>query len=84
MGEEIGMTDPHFTELDQYRDIESHNAYKELLEKGKSEEEALDILAAKSRDNGRTPMQWSADKHAGFTTGTPWLQVADNYNEINV
>ena len=84
MGEEIGMTDPHFTELDQYRDIESHNAFKELLEKGKNEEEALEILAAKSRDNGRTPMQWSADKHAGFTTGTPWLQVADNYNEINV
>ena len=84
MGEEIGMTDPHFTELDQYRDIESHNAYKELIKKGKTPEESLEILAAKSRDNGRTPMQWSAEEHGGFTTGTPWLQVADNYKEINV
>ena len=84
MGEEIGMTDPHFTELDQYRDIESHNAYKELIIKGKTPEESLEILAAKSRDNGRTPMQWSAEKNGGFTSGTPWLQVADNYKEINV
>ena len=83
MGEEIGMTDPHFTELDQYRDIESHNAYKELIIKGKTPEESLEILAAKSRDNGRTPMQWSAEKNGGFTSGTPWLQVADNYKEIN-
>ena len=84
MGEEIGMTDPHFTELDQYRDIESHNAYKELIIKGKTPEESLEILAAKSRDNGRTPMQWSAEKNGGFTSGTPWLQLADNYKEINV
>lgn len=84
MGEEIGMTDPHFTRLDQYRDIESHNAYHELTAKGKTPEEALQIIAEKSRDNGRTPMQWNAEEHAGFTTGTPWLQVADNYSEINV
>lgn len=85
MGEEIGMTDPHFTELDQYRDVESHNAYKMLTtEKGVSHEEAIEILAEKSRDNSRTPMQWTAEKHAGFTDGTPWIPVADNYKEINV
>ncbi len=84
MGEEIGMTNPHFTELDQYRDIESHNAYKELIAKGKTPEESLEILAEKSRDNGRTPMQWSAEENGGFTSGTPWLQLADNYKEINV
>lgn len=84
MGEEIGMTDPHFTELEQYRDIESLNAYKELIENGKTHDETMEILAQKSRDNSRTPMQWSGAKHGGFTDGTPWLQVADNYKDINV
>ncbi len=83
-GEEIGMTDPHFTELEQYRDIESINAYKQLKEKGVPHAEAMAILAQKSRDNSRTPMQWNAKENAGFTEGTPWLQVAHNYPEINV
>lgn len=83
-GEEIGMTDPYFTELDQYQDVESHNAYHNLLAKGKTHEEAIEILMQKSRDNSRTPMQWSNDAHGGFTNGTPWIQVADNYKEINV
>lgn len=84
MGEEIGMTDPHFTELEQYKDVESHNAYKNLAEKGVEHDEIMEIIAAKSRDNSRTPMQWNDQEHGGFTTGTPWLQVADNYKEINV
>lgn len=83
-GEEIGMTNPNFTSIDQYRDVESLNAYKILLEEGKTEEEVIAILQQKSRDNGRTPMQWSKGQHAGFTKGTPWLGVADNYPEINV
>ncbi len=83
-GEEIGMTDPHFTELEQYRDVESINAYNQLKEKGVPHAEAMAILAQKSRDNSRTPMQWNAKENAGFTEGTPWLQVAHNYSEINV
>lgn len=83
-GEEIGMTNPNFTSIDQYRDVESLNAYKILLEEGKTEEEVIAILQQKSRDNGRTPMQWSKGQHAGFTKGTPWIGVADNYPEINV
>lgn len=83
-GEEIGMTDPYFTELEQYQDVESHNAYNILVKNGKTHDEAMAILMQKSRDNSRTPMQWSADENAGFTTGTPWIQVADNYKEINV
>ncbi|QLK85271.1 alpha,alpha-phosphotrehalase [Staphylococcus sp. 17KM0847] len=83
-GEEIGMTDPHFTSINQYRDVESLNAYQTLKSKGYSEAEVLAILGQKSRDNSRTPMQWSADKHAGFTTGTPWIDVASNYETINV
>src|SRR5699024_1138395 len=83
-GEEIGMTDPYFTDMEQYQDIESHNAYDDLIEKGKTHEEAIEIIQAKSRDNSRTPMQWNDEEHGGFTTGTPWIQVADNYKEINV
>ncbi|HLR92634.1 MAG TPA: alpha,alpha-phosphotrehalase [Atopostipes sp.] len=83
-GEEIGMTDPYFDEMDQYQDVESHNAYDSLIEEGKSHEEAIEIIKAKSRDNSRTPMQWNDEKHAGFTEGTPWIEVADNYKVINV
>lgn len=83
-GEEIGMTNPHFTDLDQYRDVESLNAYKELENNGVPHDEIMEILAEKSRDNGRTPMQWSADEHGGFTDGTPWIPLADNYEDINV
>ena len=82
-GEELGMTNPHFTEIDQYRDVESLNYYKILREQGKSEAETLNILAQRSRDDGRTPMQWDSSPNAGFTSGTPWIGVADNYKSIN-
>lgn len=82
-GEELGMTNPHFTEIDQYRDVESLNYYKILREQGKSEAETLNILAKRSRDDGRTPMQWDSSPNAGFTSGTPWIGVADNYKSIN-
>ena len=82
-GEELGMTNAHYHDISQYRDVESLNYYKILLAEGKTETQALEILAARSRDNGRTPMQWSAEKNAGFTTGTPWIQVTENFAQIN-
>lgn len=83
-GEEIGMTDPDYTSIDQYNDIETHNNYQIMLDKGYSEAKAFEIILAKSRDNSRTPMQWDDSENAGFTTGKPWLKVADNYKTINV
>ncbi|EPR28101.1 MULTISPECIES: alpha,alpha-phosphotrehalase [Geobacillus] len=83
-GEEIGMTDPKFTDIRDYRDVESLNMYRILREQGKSEQEVMEILQRKSRDNSRTPMQWDDSPHAGFTSGTPWIRVADNYRRINV
>ena len=83
-GEEIGMTDPHFKSIDMYRDVESLNYYKILMEQGLNSEEALTILDRRSRDNSRTPMQWSAKKNAGFSKVNPWINVADNYKSINV
>lgn len=83
-GEEIGMTDPHFQSIQQYRDVESLNAYREMREAGIDEAEILTILGQKSRDNSRTPMQWNDEAHASFTTGTPWIEVANNYNTVNV
>ena len=83
-GEEIGMTNPSYTSIEQYNDIETHNNYRIMLENGYSEEKAFEIILAKSRDNSRTPMQWDDSEHAGFTTGKPWLEVATNYPEINV
>jgi trehalose-6-phosphate hydrolase len=82
-GEELGMTNPGFRAIEQYRDVESLNMYAELRAQGRSDAELLAILADKSRDNGRTPMQWSAAPHAGFTTGTPWIGCAENYPQIN-
>ena len=82
-GEEIGMTNHHYTSIDQYRDVESLNYYRILMENGKSSEEALQILAERSRDNGRTPMQWNDHHAAGFTTGTPWICPPENYRQIN-
>lgn len=83
-GEEIGMTDPHFKSIDMYRDVESLNYYKILMEQGLNSEEALTILDRRSRDNSRTPMQWSAKNNAGFSKVNPWINVADNYKSINV
>ncbi|MBF0699567.1 alpha,alpha-phosphotrehalase [Streptococcus danieliae] len=84
MGEEIGMTDPGFTSMEQYKDIESINAYQMLLERGLSEAEALEVIQVKSRDNSRTPIQWNDQAYAGFSTSQPWLEVASNYPDINV
>lgn len=83
-GEEIGMTDPHFDSIQQYRDVESLNAYENLKHKGIDEEEILTILGQKSRDNSRTPIQWTSNEHAGFTTGTPWIDIPNNINKVNV
>lgn len=83
-GEEIGMTNPHFNSIDAYRDVESLNAYDYLKNQGYKEQEILEILDQKSRDNSRTPMQWNASNHAGFTTGEPWINIPQNYQYINV
>ncbi|MEN1937679.1 alpha,alpha-phosphotrehalase [Paenibacillus sp. 102] len=83
-GEEIGMTNPGFDNIDLYRDVESLNIYKMKQEEGMSNEEIIEILQQKSRDNSRTPMQWNVEENAGFTTNTPWISVAENYKEINV
>ncbi len=84
-GEEIGMTNVAFETIDDYRDIQTLNLYREMVdEKGLSPEELMPIVHAKSRDNARTPMQWHAGPNAGFTTGTPWIKVNPNYTEINV
>ncbi|ENQ8703015.1 alpha,alpha-phosphotrehalase [Vibrio harveyi] len=83
-GEEIGMTNPGYTEISQYRDVESTNMYEIMVNRdGVSHNDMMAILAQKSRDNSRTPMQWNSAKHAGFTEGTPWLEVAQNYSAIN-
>ncbi|MCF5858465.1 alpha,alpha-phosphotrehalase [Aeromonas veronii] len=82
-GEEIGMTNPGYQRIDDYQDVESRNIFAIKQAEGMSEAEILAILGAKSRDNSRTPMQWSAAANAGFTSGTPWLKPAANYPEIN-
>ncbi len=83
-GQEIGMENVNVTSIGQVDDISSQNEYQVALDAGLTEEEALETVKAYSRDNGRTPMQWSHAPYAGFTTGTPWLQVNPNYVEINV
>ena len=83
-GEEIAMTNPHFENINEYRDVESLNNYRLLLEKGKNVDEIIAILGQKSRDNSRTPIQWNEDRNAGFTKGTPWIGIAKNYSTINV
>ncbi|MGE6261624.1 alpha,alpha-phosphotrehalase [Aeromonas media] len=82
-GEEIGMTNPGYQHIDDYQDVESRNIFAIKQTEGMAEAEILAILAAKSRDNSRTPMQWSAAPNAGFTQGSPWLKPAANYPEIN-
>ncbi|KMJ58719.1 trehalose-6-phosphate hydrolase [Bacillus sp. LL01] len=82
-GEEFGMTNPGFVKISDYRDVESLNTFKLKKEAGMSEEEILEILRHKSRDNSRTPVQWNTKDNAGFTEGMPWIGVANNYPEIN-
>lgn len=84
-GEELGMTNTVFKSVDDFRDLESINAYRELIESGLyTKEDMFPKIAHKSRDNARTPMQWDASENAGFTTGTPWIAVNPNYKKINV
>lgn len=82
-GEEIGMTNPNYDQIEDYVDIETHNAYKVLKDKGLAENEIMEIIQEKSRDNSRTPMQWNTDENAGFSSGEPWLNVPKNYTELN-
>jgi trehalose-6-phosphate hydrolase len=84
-GEEIAMTNPGYSSIEQYRDLESTNMYEIMINKqGKNKEDVLAILAQKSRDNSRTPIQWDNTANGGFTKGVPWLGVAENYKKINV
>ncbi|GLT16795.1 alpha,alpha-phosphotrehalase [Vibrio zhanjiangensis] len=83
-GEEIGMTNPSYSSISQYRDVESINMYDIMVNhNGVCAENMMAILAQKSRDNSRTPMQWNDEKYAGFSQGRPWLEVAGNYRDIN-
>lgn len=83
-GQEIGMENMEFTSMDQIDDISTIDEYQVALRAGCSEKEALDAASAFSRDNARTPVQWSAEKNAGFSEGEPWLGVNPNYKEINI
>lgn len=82
-GEEIGMTNVRYP-IDDYRDIELLNFYRERIRAGEPEETVMASIYAKGRDNARTPMQWDTSAHAGFTSGTPWIRVNPNYTSINV
>jgi oligo-1,6-glucosidase len=82
-GEELGMTNAPFDRIDDFRDIESLNHYAEAIAAGEDPEAVLHALRTMGRDNARTPMQWNASEHAGFTSGTPWLDVNPNHTEIN-
>ena len=83
-GEEIGMTNAYFDTISQYKDVESINYHKILMDSGLSDEEAMKIVMERSRDNGRTPMPWSDEINGGFSKGTPWIESIKNYKEINV
>lgn len=83
-GEELGMTNVHFENIEDYNDIEIHNMYREkVLEGGEDHSEIMDAIYVKGRDNARTPVQWDSSPNAGFTTGTPWLKVNPNFQKIN-
>jgi alpha-glucosidase len=83
-GQEIGMTNVKFPSIDDYDDVAVKNMYRLKRESGVPHEEIMEIIWASARDNSRTPMQWSAEVNAGFTSGTPWMKVNPNYQEINV
>lgn len=84
-GEELGMTNAPFEDVSDFRDLDSINAYRELVEEQKvfSHQEMMKYLRKKSRDNARTPFQWDDTEQAGFTTGKPWIMVNPNYREVN-
>lgn len=83
-GEEIGMTNAYFDNIEQYQDVESLNAFKILKQNGMSEDEIYQILQSKSRDNARIPMQWNNHRYVGFSNVEPWIAVNENYHDINV
>jgi oligo-1,6-glucosidase len=83
-GDELGMTNIGFGTIEEYQDIAAINGYKKVVNSGGDVDAYMTTLKFASRDNGRTPMQWNAAKNAGFTNGTPWLPVNDNYQQINV
>ncbi|SDO35130.1 alpha-glucosidase [Halobacillus aidingensis] len=83
-GQEIGMTNVQFPSIEDYDDVAIKNFYKKETERGVPHEEVMSVIWRTGRDNSRTPMQWSAEDSAGFTTGTPWLKVNPNFREINV
>ena len=83
-GEEIGMTNVKFDSIEDYKDIETLNMYKERIDKGYDRNHILNSIYVKSRDNARTPMQWSREQNGGFTKGIPWIRVNENYKDINV
>lgn len=80
-GEEIGMLNAHYPSIEQYRDVESLNYYQILLEEGKTKKEALETLAARSRDNSRTPMQWNGETYGGFSDAEPWIPMSGEFRE---
>ncbi|MDX6724929.1 MAG: oligo,6-glucosidase [Solirubrobacteraceae bacterium] len=82
-GEELGMTNAPFHGIDDFRDIESLNHFAESVALGAAPDDVLAALRVMSRDNARTPMQWDRSPHAGFTSGTPWIAVNPNYEEVN-
>ena len=82
-GQELGMCHVEFRDSSEFRDVEAVNYYKKLLSEGKTEQEAFSIVAPGTRDQSRAPMQWTAGENAGFTTGTPWLRLNDNYTAVN-
>lgn len=82
-GEELGMTNIRYTDIQDYKDIETLNMYKDRIAKGYSHDEIMESIYAKGRDNARTPMQWNEEKNGGFTTGTPWITVNPNYTLVN-
>ena len=83
-GQEIGMTNARWKSIGEFNDINTKDQYRVALDAGLTEQQALAACEKMSRDNARTPMQWDSSPNAGFTTGTPWLKVNDNYPEINV
>lgn len=84
-GEELGMTNADFTKIEEYKDVEALDIFRDFTErKGFSAEDTLELLHLKSRDNARTPMQWDASANAGFSTAKPWIRATGNYKEINV
>ncbi|HZG70752.1 MAG TPA: alpha-glucosidase [Chondromyces sp.] len=83
-GQEIGMTNVQFPSIEDYDDVATKNLYQEKREEGMAHQDIMELIWSSSRDNSRTPMQWSDEKHAGFTTGTPWMKVNPNFKTINV